>query len=92
MKKRPYTLRFTKSFTKKILQMFMVATLSFSPLSSALAEGEQRTKPNIIYILADDAGYGDFGPYGQKEIKTPEIDRMAKEGVVFTNHYAGSTV
>ncbi len=48
--------------------------------------------PNIIYILADDLGYGDLGCYGQKRIKTPNIDRLADEGIRFTNHYAGSTV
>ncbi|WP_222707991.1 arylsulfatase [Algibacter pacificus] len=50
------------------------------------------TKPNIIYILADDMGYGDLGSYGQKIIKTPVLDRMANEGMRFTQHYSGSTV
>ncbi len=49
-------------------------------------------KPNIIYILADDLGYGDLGCYGQKQIKTPNIDKMATEGMRFTRHYSGSTV
>ncbi len=49
-------------------------------------------KPNIIYILSDDLGYGDLGCYGQKRIKTPHIDRLAAEGMRFTDHYAGSTV
>ncbi len=48
--------------------------------------------PNIIYILADDLGYGDLGCYGQNMIKTPNIDRMAGEGMRFTQFYAGSTV
>ena len=52
----------------------------------------QSAKPNIIFILADDLGYGDVGCYGQKEIKTPNIDRMASEGMRFTSHYSGSTV
>ena len=50
------------------------------------------SKPNIIYILADDLGYGDLGCYGQKTLKTPNLDRMAREGMRFTRHYAGSTV
>jgi len=50
------------------------------------------SKPNIIFILADDLGYGDLGCYGQDEIKTPNLDRMAAEGMRFTDHYAGSTV
>ncbi len=63
----------------------------FSP-GLAIAEKTRAGKPNIIYILADDAGYGDFGCYGQKEIKTPFIDTMAEDGIVFTNHYAGAPV
>jgi arylsulfatase A len=49
-------------------------------------------RPNIIFILADDLGYGDLGCYGQEKIKTPNLDRMAAEGMRFTQHYAGSTV
>jgi arylsulfatase A-like enzyme len=49
-------------------------------------------KPNVICILADDLGYGDLGCYGQKRIKTPSLDKMAAEGIRFTDHYAGSTV
>jgi len=49
-------------------------------------------KPNIIYILADDLGYGELGCYGQKMILTPYIDRMAREGIRFTQHYSGSSV
>lgn len=52
----------------------------------------QDKRPNIIYILADDLGYGDLGSYGQKVIQTPNLDRMAAEGMRFTQHYAGSTV
>ncbi len=50
------------------------------------------SKPNIIFILADDMGYGDLGCYGQPEIKTPNIDQLAAEGKRFTQHYAGETV
>ena len=50
------------------------------------------TKPNIIYILVDDLGYGDLGCYGQEKIRTPNLDRMANEGIRFTDHYAGNTV
>ncbi len=53
---------------------------------------EPDQKPNIIYILADDLGYGDLGSYGQQQIKTPNLDRLADEGMRFTQHYAGSTV
>ncbi|PKI16670.1 arylsulfatase [Colwellia sp. 12G3] len=49
-------------------------------------------KPNIIYIMADDMGYGDLGVYGQDKIKTPNIDKLAGDGMRFTQHYAGATV
>ena len=49
-------------------------------------------RPNIIFILSDDLGYGELGCYGQKRIRTPNLDRMASEGIRFTDCYAGSTV
>src|SRR6188768_1334257 len=49
-------------------------------------------KPNIVFILADDLGYGDLGCYGQKKIKTPNLDHLAADGMKFTQAYAGSTV
>ncbi len=49
-------------------------------------------RPNIIYIMADDLGYGDLSCFGQTKFKTPNIDRLAAEGVTFTDYYAGSTV
>ena len=57
-------------------------------LSAVAAE----QKPNIIFILADDLGYGDLGCYGQQLIRTPRLDRMAAEGLKFTDFYAGNTV
>ena len=53
---------------------------------------ESNVKPNIIYILADDLGYGEVGVYGQEKIATPNLDRLAKSGIRFTQHYAGSPV
>ena len=57
---------------------------------SPLATADER--PNIILIMADDLGYGDIGRYGQSKIKTPHLDKLADEGMRFTQHYAGSTV
>lgn len=57
-----------------------------------LTEAQKLSKPNIIFILADDLGYGDIGCYGQQKISTPNIDRLAKMGVKFTQFYSGSTV
>jgi arylsulfatase A-like enzyme len=57
------------------------------------ARGDDKpARPNIIFILADDLGYGDLGCYGQKRIQTPHLDQLAKEGMRFTQFYAGSTV
>jgi arylsulfatase len=54
--------------------------------------GLAQDKPNIIYILADDLGYTEIGPYGQKLIETPNLDRLASDGIRFTQHYCGSPV
>jgi arylsulfatase A-like enzyme len=53
---------------------------------------EKARLPNVIFILADDLGYGDLGSYGQKKIRTPNLDKMAAEGIRFTQHYSGSPV
>jgi arylsulfatase A-like enzyme len=71
--------------------MKTTAALLLSSLLLAAAPQAAR-KPNVIFIMADDLGYGDRGCYGQKRFKTPSIDRMAAEGTRFTNYYAGSTV
>lgn len=55
------------------------------------APAEERS-PNVIYILADDLGYGELGSYGQAKLKTPHLDGLASEGMRFTRHYSGSTV
>jgi arylsulfatase A-like enzyme len=54
--------------------------------------GSVLSAPNVIYILADDLGYGDLSCYGQTKISTPNIDRLAAEGLKFTHHYSGNTV
>ncbi len=59
-------------------------------IGATLATGAET--PNVIYILADDLGYGDLSCYGQEKLKTPHIDRLASEGMQFTNHYSGNTV
>jgi len=60
--------------------------------SSVLATPGSAAQPNLIWIMADDLGWGDLGCYGQKVITTPNLDRMAKEGMRFTHFYAGATV
>ena len=69
-----------------------VALLLFLVSSIASLAAGSATKPNVIFILADDLGYGDLGAFGQKLIKTPNIDRLAAEGTKFTQAYCGDTV
>lgn len=60
--------------------------------SISLFAQTSKTKPNIIFIFADDLGYGEIGCYGQQKIETPNIDKLAKNGMKFTQFYSGSTV
>ncbi|MGC1240666.1 MAG: arylsulfatase [Chryseosolibacter sp.] len=60
--------------------------------SAAGIRAQTAAKPNIIFILADDLGYGDLSCYGQKHFQTPNIDKLALQGMKFTNHYAGAPV
>ncbi len=50
------------------------------------------SRPNIVFILADDLGYGEVGYNGQKIIRTPNVDRLAREGMILTRHYCGNAV
>ena len=71
----------------------IVLTLALSGCDSRNATTEpHQTAPNIIYILADDLGYGDLGSYGQLKFATPHLDQLANDGIRFTRHYSGSTV
>ncbi len=80
-----------RSFIKTAAIGGVAGTLS-GCASELLGINGAKRRPNIIYILADDLGYGDLGCYGQKDIRTPNLDRMAREGMLFTQHYSGSTV
>ena len=60
--------------------------------TAGAAEAPRAARPNIVYILADDLGYGDLGCYGQQQIATPNIDALARESLRFTQHYAGNSV
>ena len=70
----------------------LAAISSLVACSPSQKQPGESTKPNIIYILADDLGYGDLGCYDQQKIKTPNIDKLAAQGMLFTQHYAGTAV
>lgn len=73
----------------------LILPASLLLLSSCQNQQKQEAepvKPNIVYILADDLGYGDLSCYGQKHFSTPNIDKLASSGMLFTRHYSGSTV
>lgn len=80
---------------KKTVKCFDTVVLSLVVflISPTMIHAQQKEKkPNIIYIYADDMGYGELGCYGQQKIKTPNLDRMAKEGMRFTDHYTSTPV
>ena len=68
-----------------------ILLLSAIPAERADAQ-QRRAAPNILLIQADDLGYGDLSAYGQARFRTPALDRLAREGIRFTQYYAGSTV
>lgn len=67
-------------------------TLFALPFASPAVAGADAPRPNIIVILADDLGYGDLSCFGQEQFETPRLDRMAREGMKLTSHYAASAV
>ncbi len=74
---------------------FLLAAASVIPFTVVHAKGKPKVKPqkpNVIYIYMDDMGYGELGCYGQQKIRTPNIDRLAAEGIRFTQHYSGAPV
>lgn len=70
----------------------LTAMFLLSGCYSVFAQNKAKRKPNIIYIYADDLGYGELGSYGQRKIKTPHLDKLAKEGIRFTKHYTSTPV
>jgi arylsulfatase A-like enzyme len=74
----------------RLLQLFVAVSVCLLAPSLRAAGAERR--PNLVFLLADDLGYGDLGCYGQQKIRTPNVDRLAAEGMRFTQFYAGAPV
>ncbi|MGB5170828.1 MAG: arylsulfatase [Eudoraea sp.] len=79
---------------KRFFSLLMIATVLISCRDKEVSPQSisEKQKPNIIYILADDLGYADIGAYGQMKIETPNIDALAKSGMLFTQHYTSAPV
>jgi arylsulfatase A-like enzyme len=88
----PWLLLATAARSQENVPAAGTADKKIDPAQAIRAKLEANRKPNIIFILADDLGYGDLGCYGQKKIQTPNLDRLAAEGMRFTQCYAGTTV
>ncbi len=71
---------------------FLTGAAASAPAILSCGRSKPERPPNIVFIMADDLGYGDLGCYGQRKIRTPNIDRLAAEGMKFTDAYAGCTV
>ncbi len=74
---------------KPQIPLTLCASLALAACSQV---NKEKQLPNIVYILADDLGYGDLSCYGQQKFSTPNIDRLARQGMLFTQHYTGCTV
>ena len=80
---------------QRLLRRFFGIGLTMATLGckeKAKEVPKETVKPNIIYILVDDLGYGELGVYGQEKIETPHIDALAKNGMLFTQHYTSAPV
>ena len=77
---------------REFFNTLSISALTLSGIRAETLQSAGTKKPNIIYILADDLGYADLSCNGQKKFKTPNLDRMAAEGINFSDHHSGSTV
>src|SRR5688500_20344226 len=76
----------------RAISFLVLAALAAGLGATTAQQPAAANQPNIGCILADDLGYGELGSYGQRRIRTPRLDRMAREGMRFTQFYSGSTV
>lgn len=70
----------------------IASSLAILSLLAGASTAADAPRPNVVYILADDLGYAELGCYGQEKIKTPNLDRLARQGMRFTQHYCGNAV
>ncbi|MEC7725721.1 MAG: sulfatase-like hydrolase/transferase, partial [Planctomycetota bacterium] len=82
-----------------MLRHLSTALLALAAISSACANHQSSTpssavkrQPNVVFVMADDLGYGELGSFGQQKIRTPRLDKLATQGMRLTRHYCGSPV
>jgi arylsulfatase A-like enzyme len=81
-----------KCILKLLFIGLLIIPVSFACKKQVSEKPDKQQKPNIVFILADDLGYGDLSCYGQQHFQTPNLDKMAAGGMRFTQHYSGTTV
>ena len=74
------------------MECLFIMVLSFACVASATQKTDGERPLNIVFLIADDLGYGDIGPFGQTKIKTPTLDKLASQGMKLTRHYSGNAV
>ena len=77
---------------RQFLSSMGAAVLTLPSFATTVSFASQRKRPNFVFIFADDLGWGDLGCYGNKQIKTPNLDRLAKDGLLFTQFYVNGSV
>jgi len=88
-------MEFLKYLKKLLISVFfygLFLVVVFAYTSCSDIKKAEKGKPNVVYLLADDMGYGEIGILGQEKISTPNIDKLISDGMLFTEHYSGSTV
>jgi len=78
-------------YTKFFILLTVLLCLSFL-MGCGTPESLKNNKPNVVIIFLDDSGWSDFEPFGQKRIKTPNVNRLAQEGVVYRNFYVPQAI
>lgn len=78
--------------TRWLLLAVATTAVALPAQREAATEARPQRPPNVVFVLADDLGYGELGCYGQQQIRTPQLDQLAQQGLRFTHHYAGSPV
>src|SRR6185295_973360 len=71
---------------------FIETTVATTALAAGRVDGAEPGRPNVLFILADDLGYGDLSCYGRPDYQTPALDSLARQGVRFTSNYAAAPV